>query len=717
MSRTPLTAASIAAMLLMAQSAALLPARAAAAEQSATTLPASNPFASVSTLPFEAPPFARIRDTDFKPALEAGMVQLKAESAAIANNPAPPTFHNTIAAMEKSGQLFARTSTLFGNLLGSNTNDTLDKVNEEEAPRMQAMADAIQLDPKLFARVKTLYNSRETLGLDSNQKFLLDRYYHRFVHAGAELAPADKAAVSDINGKIATLQAQYQSRLVAAANAAAVVVSDKSELDGLGDAEIAVAANAAKARKLDGKWVIVLTNTTQQPILASLKNRDLRARILAASESRGDTDGPNDLRDIISSLAQLRAQKAKVMGFPNYSAYVMVDQMAKNPEAAKKLLTDLAPAATAKARAEAAEIQALIDQQKGGFTLTASDWPYYADQVRKAKYSLDDTQVKPYFEINRVLQDGVFYAAHELYGLTFKERKDIPVYDPDVRVFEVFDADGKHLALFYADYFHRPNKSGGAWCNFLNQPSGLDKRAPLVVNVANFTKPAAGEPALLSFDDVTTMFHEFGHALHAMFSVKYYPSQDGFNLPTDVIEFPSQFNEHWALYPSVFTNYAHHYKTGEAMPQALVDKIKAAKGYGQGYAATELLAASLLDLEWHSLGPDAAKQVPDAFEAAALKKDGVDLAQVPPRYRSPYFLHIWANGYESNYYSYTWGEILDDDAFEWFTEHGGLTRANGQRFRDLMLGPGYTADPMALYRNFRGRDPSVKALERQRGLE
>jgi peptidyl-dipeptidase Dcp len=366
---------------------------------------------------------------------------------------------------------------------------------------------------------------------------------------------------------------------------------------------------------------------------------------------------------------------------------------------------------------EAAEIQALIDQQKGGFTLTASDWSFYADQVRKAKYSLDDAQVKPYFELNRVLQDGVFYAANQLYGLTFKERKDIPVYQPDVRVFEVFDADGKHLALFYADYFRRPNKSGGAWCNFLNQPSGLDKRGPLVVNVANFTKPAAGEPALISFDDATTMFHEFGHALHAMFSVKYYPSQDGFNLPTDVIEFPSQFNEHWALYPAVFAHYARHYQTGEPMPPALVDKIKAAKTYGQGYAATELLAAALLDIEWHSLGPDAPKQDPDAFEAAALKKDSVDLVQVPPRYRSPYFLHIWANGYESNYYSYTWGEILDDDAYEWFTENGGLTRANGQRFRDLMLGPGYTADPMALYRNFRGRDPSVKALERQRGLD
>ncbi len=704
--RRPLETASFAALLL-------LPAALAAPAALAPT----NPLATVSTLPFEAPRFDQLKDSDYQPAIEAGMKGYRAEAEAIADNPAAPTFDNTITALEKSGQLLTRANVLFQNLVASNTSDTLDKVNQDEAPRLQALNDSILLNAKLFARVKTLYDKRESLGLTDDQKFLALRYYRRFVHAGALLGAADKAALSDINGKIATLQAQYQSRLLAAANAAAVIVSDKAELDGLSEAEIAVAADAAKARRLDGKYVIVLTNTTQQPILASLKNRALRTRILAASEGRGDYAGPTDLRDIISTIAQLRAQKAKLLGFPDYAAYVMVDQMAKNPDAARKLLTDLVPAATGKARAEAAEIQALIDAQKGGFTLSAQDWEFYADQVRKAKYSLDDSQVKPYFELNRVLQDGVFFAATQLYGITFKERKDLPVYQPDVRVFEVFDADGKHLALFYADYFARPNKSGGAWCNYLNQPSGLDKRGPLVVNVANFTKPAAGQPALISFDDVTGMFHEFGHALHAMFSVQYYPTEDGFNLPTDVIEFPSQFNEHWALDPTVFAHYARRYDTGAAMPQALVDKIKAARDYGQGYATTEILAAALLDLEWHGLAADAPKQVPDVFEAAALKKDAVDLAQVPPRYRSPYFLHIWANGYESNYYSYTWGEILDDDAFEWFTENGGLNRANGQRFRDKMLGPGYTADPMALYRDFRGRDPSVKALERERGLD
>jgi len=683
----------------------------------AGALPASNPLATVSPLPFGAPVFDRLKETDLKPAIEAGMAEDQVESDAIADNPAPPTFENTIVAQEKEGALLSRANVLLSHLVQANASELLDQVNQDEAPRLQAHSDAIMLNPKLFARVKALYDHRETLGLSPSDRFLLELYYRRFVHAGALLADADKAKLAGLNGQIAGLQAQYQDRLKVAADANAVVVIDRAELDGLSDAEIAVAEAAAKARKLDGRYVIVLRNTTQQPILASLKNRALRARILAASESRGDGPGPADLRDLIASLAQLRAQKAQLLGFPNYGAYVLSMQMAQTPQNARKLLDSLAPAAVAKAKVEAAEIQALIARQNGGFTLTASDWEFYADQVRKAKYDLDDTEVKPYFELNRVLQDGVFFAAHQLYGLTFKERSDLPVYQKDVKVFEVFDTDGQHLALFYVDYFARPNKNGGAWCTYLNNPSGVTGEPPVIVNVANFTKPADGQPALISFDDVTTMFHEFGHALHAMFSVRRYPSQDGFNLPTDVIEFPSQFNEHWALDPTVLAHYARHYQTGAAMPQALVDKIKAAKTYGEGYAFTELLSASLLDLDWHSLPADAPKQDPDTFEAAALAKEGVNLAQVPPRYRSPYFLHIWSNGYESNYYSYTWGEILDDDAFAWFTAHGGLTRANGQRFRDKMLGPGYVADPMAQYRDFAGHDPDVDALERQRGLK
>jgi peptidyl-dipeptidase Dcp len=696
---------------------ALMGAPAVQAQTPNMALPAANPFAKGSNLPFGAPRFDQIKDTDYQPAIEAGMARDQAESDAIADNPAAPTFDNTIVAQEKEGELLNRANQLFQNILQSNATDLMQKVNQEEAPRLQAHTDAILLNAKLFTRVKTLYDKRDSLKLTADQKFLLERYYKRFVHAGAQLSDADKATLTDLNGKIAGLQAQYQDKLLAAGNAGAVVVDSKAELDGLTDAQIAVTQDEAKARKLDGKYVIVLRNTTQQPLLASLKNRALRQRIMQSSEMRGDLPGPTDLRDIISTLAQLRAQKAKLLGYPDFSAYTMSEQMAKTPEAAKKLLMDLAGPAVAKAKVEAGEIQALIDKQKGGFTVTAADWEFYADQVRKEKYAIDDSEVKQYFDLNRVLRDGVFFAANKLYGLTFKERHDLPVYQPDVRVFEVFDADGKHLALFYADYYARASKTGGAWCNFLNNPSGLSGENAILVNVANFTKPAEGQPALISFDDVTTMFHEFGHALHAMFSVKQYPSEDGFNLPTDVIEFPSQFNEHWALDPIVFANYAKHYKTGAVMPQPLVDKIKAARTYGMGYATTELMAASLLDLDWHGLKADAPKQVPDVFEAASLKKNGVDYPPVPPRYRSPYFLHIWANGYESNYYSYTWGEILDDDAYEWFTEHGGLTRANGQRFRDKMLGVGYVSDPMTQYRDFRGRDPSAKAIERQRGLE
>ena len=719
MHRPSLKAALLMSTLLFQSGAIATSARAG----TAAVLPAGSPFAKPSGLAYDAPRFDQIKDTDFKPAIEAGIVQDSAEFDAIANDPTKPTFDNTITAMEKAGQLLNRANQLFQNLVQSNSSDVLQKANQDLAPILQAHADSILLNPKLFARVKALQDVQDSLGLNSDQKFLLDRYYKKFVHAGAQLSDADKAKLTELNGKIATLQAQYLDKLLAATDAAAVIVDSKAELDGLSDAEIAATVEAAKAKKLDGKFVIAIRNTTQQPILASLKNRALRARILKASELRGDTDGPSDLRDLIASLAQLRAQKAKLMGFDSFAAYTMVDQMAKTPDAAEKLLRDLVPASTKKAKEEAAEIQALIDKengvdaQKGGFKLAAYDWEFYADQVRKAKYSIDDAEVRQYFELDRVLQDGVFWAANQLYGLTFKERHDLPVYNPDVRVFEIFDADGKSLTLFYADYFARPNKTGGAWCNFINNPSGLDGRKPILVNVANFTKPAPGQPALISFDDVNGMFHEFGHALHAMFSVKYYPSQNGFNLPTDVIEFPSQFNEHWQTDPTVFAHYAKHYKTGVPMPQALVDKIKAAHTYGQGYATMEILGAALLDLEWHSLKPDAPKQVPDTFEAAALAKNGTDMPEIPPRYRSPYFLHIWGNGYEANYYSYTWGEILDDDAFEWFKEKGGLTRANGQRFRDKMLGPGYVADPMAQYRDFRGRDPSAKALERQRGLD
>jgi peptidyl-dipeptidase Dcp len=704
--------------LTLMVSGGLLGAGAYAAEKAKTTLPAGNPFSRASTLPYGAEPMSEIKDSDYKDALDVGIAQENVEIAAIANSKEKPTFENTVVALDRTGALLGRVNSLFQQLISANTNDTLDKINEEETPKLQAHQDAIQLNAKLFKRIKTVYDARESLGLTDAQKFLVVTAYNRFVHSGALLSPDKKKQLTEINGKIAKLSNDYRTKLLAANNEAAVLVDSKEELDGLSDADLAAAASAAKKAGHDGKYLLVIRNTTQQPLLGSLKNRALRLKLMQASETRGEHGGKNDVRDLIATLAQLRAQKAELMGFPNFAAFTESLQMAKTPEAAKKLLMDLAPAAVKKAKAEAAEIQAVIDEQKGGFKLTAADWNLYAEQVRQAKYNYDGAQVKQYFEIDRVLQDGVFYAANKMYGLTFKERHDIPTYHPDMRVFEIFEESGKPLALFMFDPWARPNKNGGAWCNTLNVPSGMDNKLPIIINTENFTKPEDGKPGLLSFDDVTTMFHEFGHALHAMFSVQYYQSQSGFNMPTDVIEFPSQFNEHWALEPTVFAHYAKHHETGEAMPQELVDKIKAARTYGKGYGTTEYVAAALLDLEWHSLTAKDPKQTDvDAFETAALKKDGVDLAEVPPRYRSPYFLHIWGNGYEANYYAYMWGEILDDDAYEWFVEHGGMTRANGQTYREKMYAPGYTADPMDIYRNFRGRNPSAEAIKRERGLE
>ena len=678
---------------------------------------APNPLLEPSGLLYDAPPFDRIADADYQPAIEAAMAEHRGEIDRIAHDQAPPDFNNTIVAMERSGATLTRVVQIFENLTQSNTDPALDAAKEVIDPKLQAHRDAIYLDPALFARVKAVYEKRDSLGLDEKSKFLLVQTYKSFVHAGAALSEADRAKLTDLNQQITKLQTSFQQKLLAATAAGAAVLDDRSKLAGLDDAAIAAAAEAGKTRGHPGKYVLPLRNTTQQPVLAKLTDRNVRAQILAASEQRGDVDGPNDMRALVAQTAQLRAQQAKLLGFPSFAAYTLDLQMAKTPDAAMKLLDSLVPGATAKARGEAADMQAIIDKQKGGFQLAAYDWPLYSEQVRAQKYDLDEAQTRPYFEIGRVLQDGVFFAANKLYGLTFKERHDLPVYQPDVRVFEVFDADGKSIALFYADYYARANKQGGAWCDAFVQPSGLLHREPVIVNVTSFTKPAAGQPSLISFDDVTTMFHEFGHALHAIFSKQYYPSQHGFGMPTDVIEFPSQFNEHWALDPAVFASYARHYQTGEAMPAPLVEKIKRAKTFNQGYALTEYLAAALLDLEWHTLPADAPAQVPDAFEAAALKKHAIDLSVVPPRYRTTYFAHIWGGGYAANYYAYLWGEVLDDDAYAWFGENGGLTRTNGQRFREMMLAPGFTADPMALYRAFRGHDPDTAPLLRQRGLD
>jgi peptidyl-dipeptidase Dcp len=676
-----------------------------------------NPFFKPSPLPFQAPEFDKIKDADFQPAFEEGMrVQLE-EVDKIAEQSQPPSFENTIVAMERTGALLIRVNKVFFSLTQANTNDVLQKVQQEEAPKLAAHRDAIYLNAKLFQRVKSLYAQRESLGLDPESKRLLERYFSAFVRAGAELSAADQTTLRELNKEQSRLGTAFRDKLLAGTKAGAVVLDDADALAGLSPADLAAAAEAAKTRKLDGKYVLTLQNTTQQPVQTSLTNRATREKLFTASTQRTEHNDANDTRDTIARLAQLRAQKAKLLGYPTFAAYNLEDQMAKTPERAIKLMTDMAPAAVAKAKGEAEQMRALVHKHKGGFLLQPWDWQYYSEQVKKEQFKLDESQIKQYFELDRVLQDGVFFAANKLYGITFKERHDIPVYQHDVRVFEVFDADGTSMALWYADYFKRDNKAGGAWMSTFVDQSGLLGTKPVAYNVCNFTKPAPGQPALISHADVITMFHEFGHALHGMFSNVKYPYLTGTSVPRDFVEFPSQFNEHWADEPTVFANYAKHYQTGEPMPADLVQKIKNAGTYGEGFETTEYLAAALLDQAWHTLPADAPKQDVDAFEAKALERYHVDYALVPPRYRSSYFSHIWGSGYSAGYYAYLWTAVLRDDAFYWFKDHGGMTRKNGQRFRDMILSRGNSEDTDAMYRAFRGRDPSVEPLLIERGLK
>jgi peptidyl-dipeptidase Dcp len=676
----------------------------------------SNPFYAPSTLPFHAPPFDKIKDEDYQPAIEAGMDQEIAEIQVIADNPAPPTFENTLVAMEKTGQLLRRAQNAFGAVSEANTNPLLLKVRADEAPKLAAHHDAIYLNAKLFARVSAVYEQRESLKLDPESQRLLQITYDEFVHSGARLSDADKVELKKLNEEISTLANSFSTKVLDATKNGAFATTDKSALAGFSDAQIAAAQQAAQSRKEDG-FVLPLQNTTQQPDLASLSVRATREALFENSWNRTEHGDANDTRDTIVRMAQLRAQRAQLLGFPNHAAWKLQDQMAKTPDAAMKFLDALVPGATAKAASEGKDIQDLIDAQKGGFTLQPWDWNYYSEQVRKAKFDLNEAEVKPYFELNNVLENGVFYAATQLYGITFRERKDIPVYQADVRVFEVSDADGKPLALFYCDYFKRDNKNGGAWMSSFVDQSKLLGNLPVVYNVANFSKPAPGEPALISFSDVTTMFHEFGHGLHGMFANTEYPSLSGTSTPRDFVEFPSQFNEHWALYPAVFNNYAKHYKTGASMPADLVAKVRKAKTFNQGYMLTELLAAAELDMQWHTLPASAPLQRPDEFEKQALEKTHLLLSTVPPRYRSTYFGHIWGGGYSAGYYAYLWTEMLDDDAYQWFEEHGGLTRANGDRFRQMVLSRGNTEDLAKMYANWRGKAPSVEPMMKDRGLE
>jgi peptidyl-dipeptidase Dcp len=701
------TAILIAAALPQVQSNAAVP--------SGAQFGPSNPFYAPSSLPLHAPPFDKIKDSDYQPAIEAGMAQQREEVRAIAESPDPPTFENTLVALERTGQLFNRVNLVFNAVTGANLSPELEKLQEIEAPKLAAHKDSIFLDAKLFQRIETIYKQRESLKLDAESLRLVEYYYEEFIHAGANLSEADKAELKKLNEEESTLSAAFSNKLLAATKAAAYVTKDKTALAGLSDTRLKGAAQAAKDRKVEG-YVIPLQNTTQQPDLASLRQRGTRQAIFENSWNRAERGGANDTRDTIARMAQLRAQKAKLLGFPSYGAWKLQDQMAKTPEAAVKFMDALVPGATAKAVAEGKDIQALIDAQKGGFQLQPWDWDFYAQQVRKAKYDLDEDQIKPYFELNNVLENGVFYAANQLYGISFKERHDIPVYHPDVRVFDVFDSDGKQIALWYCDYFKRDNKNGGAWMDVLVNQSKLLGMLPVVYNVANFTKPAPGQPALIGFRDVTTMFHEFGHGLHGMFANTMYPALSGSQVARDFVEFPSQFNENWATYPSVFSHYAKHYQTGAAMPAELVAKVKKASKFNGGYALTEVVAAAELDMQWHTLPGDAPLEKVDDFEVQALKSKNLFLSTVPPRYRSSYFAHIWQDEYAAGYYAYLWSEMLDHAAFRWFEEHGGLSRANGDRFRQMILSRGNTEELGKMYSGWMGGEPSIEPMLKFRGL-
>jgi len=679
-------------------------------------LPASNPFAKPSSLPFQAPRFDLIKDGDYQPAIEAGIAVQSVEIDRIANSKAAPTFDNVIGAMERSGRLLDRATSAFFGIVQANTNPALDKVQEVDTPKLTAHSDSIYLNHKLFARVQALYAKRKSLKLTPEQRQLLDVYHANFIHAGAQLNLADQAKLPKLNTQIATLETAFQQKLLAAAKDGALVVDDKSRLAGLDDNAIAAAAKDATERKLDGKYVLPLQNTTQQPALQDLANRATREALFKQSWTRAEKGDANDTRSVIQQIAWLRAQKAKLLGFPTWADYVLQDQMAKTPQAAKSFMSQLLPPLAEEQKSEVAELQKTIRAGGEDFELKPWDWERYSERVRKAKYDLDQNEVKPYLELNAVLEKGVFYAANQLYGLTFKRRTDIPVYQPDVMVYTVYDKDGSELGLMYFDYFKRDNKSGGAWMsNFVGQSYQL-KTKPVIYNVANFTKPASGQPALITFDDATTMFHEFGHALHGLFASQEYPTLSGSNTARDWVEFPSQFNEHWALDPKVLANYAKDYRTGAPMPQALVDKIKKAAKFNQGYALGETVEAALLDMDWHSLPASAPKQDVDVFEKKALDTMGLDTVNVPPRYRSSYFLHIWANGYSAGYYAYLWTQMLEHDSYHWFMDHGGLTRENGERFRNLILSRGHTQDYGAMFRAFYGKDPDIGPMLEEHGL-
>jgi peptidyl-dipeptidase Dcp len=685
----------------------------------AADAPPANPLLAPSTLPFHYPRFDQFHNEDFLPALEQAMAEHRKEVEAISANPDKPTFDNTIVAMERAGMALGRVQTIFSNLNGANTNPTLQDTQRKVAPEFAAHQDEIMLDPRLFARIDTLYKARDSLGLDAESARLLWRYHQDFVRAGAQLPEASKAKLRALNAELATLQTTFAQNVLKERGASAVTFDTRAELAGLGDAEIATAAAAATKAGKPGKFVVELVNTTGQPVLTELTSHAARLKVMAASLARGSRGGEFDNRAIVSALARKRAQRAALLGYPTHADFQLAEQTVGSVDVMNKMLAQMAAPAVANARKEAARLQDMIDAEKGGFKLDAADWAFYSEKVRKAQYAFDESQLKPYYELDHVLFDGVFYAANKLYGITFKERHDLPVYEPSVRVFDVFDKDGTQLAIFIGDYYARPNKNGGAWMNAYVSQDGLTGDKPVIANHLNIPKPPAGEPTLLTQDEVTTAFHEFGHALHGMFSHVKYPRFAGTSVPRDFVEYPSQFNEMWATYPDVLRNYAKNWKTGEPIPQALVDKVQAASRFDQGFATTEYLSATLLDQAWHQLGADQVPQAADvtSFEAAALHRVGLDFAPVPPRYRSTYFSHAFAGGYSAGYYSYIWSEVLAADSTDWVLKHGGLTRQNGDHIRDTMLSRGGSADALTLFRDLTGSAPDIGPLLKKRGLD
>jgi peptidyl-dipeptidase Dcp len=675
-----------------------------------------NPFLSPSTLPYQLPPFAAIRDEHYRPAFEAGMAEQLAEVSAITADPAEPTVDNTLVALERSGRVLGRVATVFFALSSSDSTDFGSALEEELAPRLAAHTDSIRLDPALYARISTLYARRADLDLDAETAYLLERYYTEYTLAGAGLSEADRAALRDVNMRLSTLTTRLEKNLLADTNDLAVVIDDIAELDGLGAGEISAAAAAARDRGLDGRYVITLVLPTGHPYLASLTDRDVRERLLAASRSRGIRGGAHDNRELVLSITRLRAQRARLLGFASHAAFVTADQTAKSPDAVAAMLSRLAPAAARNARAEQLALQEAVRAAGSSADLAPWDWAFYTEKVRRATFDVDTSAMRPYFELERVLHDGVFYAATRLYGITFTERPDLTAWNPEARVFEVAEEDGSPVGLYILDIYTRDSKRGGAWMDSLISQSALLATPTIVTNNLNVPKPAAGSATLLSFDEVNTLFHEFGHALHGLFARVTYPRFSGTNVHRDFVEFPSQVNEMWMLWPEILTNYARHYQTGVAMPQELVDRIRTSATFNEGFATSEYLAAALLDQAWHRIGADDEVTDVAGFEAAALAGAGLDNPLVPPRYASTYFAHTFSGGYDAGYYSYIWSEVLDADAVAWFTDNGGLTRANGDRFRAGLLGVGGSADPLAAYRAWRGRDADIQPLLDRRGL-